>query len=418
MKGENLLMRPGRILLGAIFVIDFFFSFLFGGFLFEAFYGSSFGVSLVASNNQIAGMFLEFAVSVILVLASLLISWKRYGRDLWQLCLLGSVSLLSIISLVIMSGMSFPVFTSRFFGLYIVMFVASIAGIVYGARGMLASNARGMAANFSPASIPVRRDSALIWSTVIASTAGLFGLVSLDYTPFQGFMEVPAPFLGQPFGYQSLGACSLAVCPPLVRNNIVIAGFDFIFCFAIAFFAAFWAQRVFKSVTSNAHSIFKRNILPLILLAITLMLVLSSAYSSVASGSSLQEPHWPTPSGATFYLGTVSLFSGSATTSSGSGAHIDLNVSNYHWTKQTITVQYVHLQSSSNGTTIYPAIYQCESPNACNQNSTFVVPPYSALTLSVYLNSPIEKGIEYSYNLNITSSIGESVTAFNNISAS
>ena len=104
------------------------------------------------------------------------------------------------------------------------------------------------------------------------------------------FIETPAPLLGQPFGYQSVPVCMQA-CPPLVANNIGFVAIDFFICFVIAFIVAYWIQPGFLSPTSLAHSRIKRNIVPIVLLVITLLLVSSAASLSISSGASLSEPH-------------------------------------------------------------------------------------------------------------------------------
>lgn len=135
-------VRPGRFVLGTLFVVAFFFTFIFGGFLLEAFFGSIFGVTFETTNLQIEGIAIEFIASVIVVLASLFLSMKTYGRDFPNLILLGSTSLFAIVIFEIVSGMSFPTLMSNFSYVFLVILVTCLAGIVYGVRGAVGANAK------------------------------------------------------------------------------------------------------------------------------------------------------------------------------------------------------------------------------------------------------------------------------------
>ena len=408
-------MHSGRFALDAAFVVGFFFAFLFGGFLFEAFFGQSFGVQMVAANNAIDSWVIEFVISVAVVLGSHLFSWKKHGRDRCHLLLLGSISLFAIDSFVISTGMAFPILMQDFTYAFYLIFVLSLAGIIYGIRRVVNGNKK-VESVYLPkpytSAAPMKKQTILLWSILIASVAGTFGLTTLNEA-FGMYMEPPPPLLGQPLAHQILEPCNqapLGVCPPLVVNNIELGMFDFTLCFLIAFIGAYLILLGLASTTSRYENSIKRNVVPIVLLVITLLFVSLSVNESISSGASLSQPHWPTPSGITFSLGNISLYAGGATTSTSEGAHIDLRILNYHWTPQTITLSFIQLKSS-NGTAIYPSIFECQSASSCETNSSFVVAPYSATVVPFYIGSSIQQEMLYSYNFTISSNLGEWITS-------
>ena len=107
-------------------MVTCFFAFIFGGLLLEAFFGPSLGVTLDATALQIEGIATEFLASVVIALASLFLSTKKYGRSLPNVILLGSTSLFAIVVFEIVSGMSFPTFmTNLSYALFLIM-IASL----------------------------------------------------------------------------------------------------------------------------------------------------------------------------------------------------------------------------------------------------------------------------------------------------
>ena len=255
------------------------------------------------------------------------------------------------------------------------------------------------------------REFSLVWSIVVAAFSGLFGLTTLS-TAFGMYMEAPPPLLGFPFVDQTLQTCNAQgqyrVCPPVVINDPGIAIFDFGIFFVIGFAIASMILYASSGWTSHS-SLFKRNIAPVVLLAITILLVSLSVNGAISSGASLTQPHWPTPSGVTFGLGNFTLYSGSATTSSSQGAHIDLRVMNFHWTNQTIVLSNIVLWS--NGTKFSPVVYLCKSTTSCEASSNVVMPPYTSTVIRYYLGSSIQSGAQYSYNFTITSDLSGPVIA-------
>jgi hypothetical protein len=419
-------MRVGRAVLDSVFVVGFFFAFLFGGLLFDSFYESSFGVNPSSFTLSIS---IEFVISFVVATAALLYSWKRHGKSKWHNLILGSTCLLVFDVFEILAGGSFPIFFIGYLNGIVLpaIFLLCITGVIYGTRGILNDNNKKtlesahtpptLAAS-TPSLFPKNQKRILIWSAVIAVMGGIFGLVALDYWPFGMFMEVPPPFLGQPIPYQSLVYCNQAVCPPLVVTNYVIAAIDYFLCFVLTFVVAFSIQKALVIVPSHSQGVIKRNIVPVVLIVITLLATSSAAWLSFSSGASFTEPHWSTPSGMTFNLDNITLFSGPATTPSSEGAHFDMSLVNYHWTDQYLIVSFVNLKALPNGAVIYPAVYQCQSPSSCEQNSTVDLAPYSIRNISFYLGSPVQRGVEYSYNFSIVSQLGTSIMSFDNITAS
>ncbi|HZW55779.1 MAG TPA: hypothetical protein VFF30_05770 [Nitrososphaerales archaeon] len=414
-------MRVGRFALGTAVVVGSFFSFLLGGLLFEEFFSRYAGVQVVAPSIVIDSFFIEFIIAIAVALGSLLLSRRRYGIDRWQVVLLGSITLSVIDGFIISTGVAFPIFSLQSFNyVFYGIFVLSIAGMVSSIRkttkqGIIVDSLAYASGQYSSTSVTrMTKRTIFLWSALIGSVAGSFGLVTLN-TAFGMYMEPPPPLLGQPLAYQSLQTCNrvpLEVCPPLVMNDIGLAAMDFTLCFLIAFIGASLILLALASSASHSQSVVKRNVVPIVLFIITILIVSLSLSGSISSGASLTQPHWPTPSGITFGLGNVSLYGGTATTpTSEGGAHVDIRVLNYHWTAQTITLTSI-LFKSSNGTTINPTVFQCQSATSCEVNSSFIAAPYSATVLSFYLGSPIQKGAQYSCNFSITSNLGGFISSF------
>jgi hypothetical protein len=403
-------VRSGRFL-DTLFVVAFFFAFLLGGFLLQAFFGQYLGVQLIASNNVIDGIIIEFIISVAALAGSFLLLLKKFERGRWHFLLLGCIILLVIVSFIIATGGAFPIFIPNIVSPLYIVDVLSLSGIVYGIRRVMTIKKSGessyslqeLSAAPSPKSSQWR---ILLWSALIGSVAGAFALVTLS-TIFGMYMEVPPPLLGQPFAYQALQPCNAGlyeVCPPAVINNVALAIFDYASVFLIAFLGAYLTQRALFPITSHYENSIKRNVVPIVLLVIALLFTSLSANQSISSGASLSQPHWPTPSGVSLDLGNISLYSGPATTSRSAGARMDIRLLNYHWTSQTVTIS--NLRLGYYNETINPPIYECESVRSCAINSTFVVAPYSSTVVPFYLGYPIQKGAEYSYNFTITSNMG------------
>ena len=228
-------------------------------------------------------------------------------------------------------------------------------------------------------------------------------------------MEAPPPLLGQPFGYQTLVTCNGGpnfVCPPEVQNNLATASMDFVICFSVAFAASFAILLGLRSRLASRSSL-GRNALPATLLLITIVAVSLTGFGSVASGSSLVQPHWPTPSGVEVFPSDITIYSGSASTPYTQGtARMTLILENYYWTSLNasvlLTLTGPNLESQTNVT-----IYQCPSPSSCLVVSGITIPRYYALSLNatttaLYLGIQIEKGQTYQYELTM---VGDGLTA-------
>ena len=332
-------MKGLRAALGAAFVVGFFFSFFAAGFLFTTFFGSRFGTYTNAGPQEIATLVAITVLGVASVVASLLYSWRKFGRNLWQLLILVSASVLVSDTFVMFTGLAFPVFMPNSSSTALLIFAASLIGVVYGVYGFTESSSKEVVvtSNGPPAKAP----RIMPWSILIGLIGGIFGLVALDLPLFAVYMESPPPLLGQPVGYQMLPTCNYgpySVCPPNVSNNIALASLDFVICFAIAFFAALVILRAFLPRLVS-RSVWRRNALPAVLLVITLLVVSFAAAGSVAQGASLSQPHWPTPSGVEVFPLNMTIYSGTASSPTFQGtAHMTLILANYHWTDLNISI--------------------------------------------------------------------------------
>jgi hypothetical protein len=232
------------------------------------------------------------------------------------------------------------------------------------------------------------------------------------------YMEPPPPLLGLPITYQTLTPCNpgpLGVCAPMVVNNVSLAFADFATWFVVAL--AFTFLVLYALSRNSLSSSRAKYALPLALLIVITIIVSFSAYGSISSGASLAQPHWATPSGVEWYSANSTLYAGPQTTYALQGAHFDIRILNYHRTDETIILSFFQLTSSS-GTVFQPRIYQCQTANSCEINSSNVVPPYSSMSITFYLGAPIQKGMEYSYNFTLASPNGQTDTDSENMVAS
>jgi hypothetical protein len=208
-------------------------------------------------------------------------------------------------------------------------------------------------------------------------------------------MELTAPLLGQPFGYQTIRTCAAIVCAPVAQNNIPVALADYALYFVAGFIVALAAQTILL-IRPPSSSWILRNGVALILLFMVLSIVAGAANSSEAAGASLTQPHWPTLSGTEAVpLGNVTLYSGTASAPSLQGtAHLDISFINYYW--QSLSVPLSVTLTMPNGTEI-TAVYQCQSPNSCSPVSALPLKPYSEVNLNepttaFYFGSAIVNG--------------------------
>ena len=242
------------------------------------------------------------------------------------------------------------------------------------------------------------RSRALIWSALVGLVAGLFG-VSAPTALFGTYMEPPPPLLGQPFGYQTIQSCDKLVCAPVALNNLALALADYAICFAAGFLVTFAVEIIFVA-RRMPRSRAGRNSVPLALFIIAVLVVALTAGGSVASGASLTQPHWSTPSGVEVYiLPNATLYSGTATTSSFQGAaHLDVSLVNYYWKSESMSVNIT--LTTGNGTGI-STVYQCQSMSSCTLVTAIEIKPYSIttfdqLTTAFYVGSAVVKGQNYS----------------------
>ena len=410
-------LKGVRAALGAAFVVGFFFTFFAAGFLFMTFFGSRFGTYTNAGSQEIAALSVIMAAGITAIASSLLYSSRRFGRNLWQLLILLSASVLVSDSFVMFTGLSFPVFMPNSGLTALLIFASSLIGVGYGAYGFTESTSRQAAA--PSAGPPPKAPRIMFWSILIGLIGGVFGLVALNLPLFAVYMEPPPPLLGQPIGYQVLPTCNFgpySVCPPNVSNNIALASLDFVICFAIAFFVALVILRAFLPRLVST-SVWKRNALPAVLLVITLLVVSFAASGSVAQGASLTQPHWPTPSGVEVFPLNMTIYSGTASSPTLQGtAHMTLILTNYHWTDLNVSIS---VSVTGLNITQPISIYQCSSPVSCHTFSTVIVPPYTAFgldssTTALYFGNQIEKGAEYHFELNM---IGEGLISQGNLTA-
>lgn len=242
------------------------------------------------------------------------------------------------------------------------------------------------------------RPKVLTWSVLVGLVAGLFG-VSAPTALFGTYMEPPPPLLGQPFGYQAIQACGKLVCAPVALNNLALALADYAIFFMVGFWVTFAAETIFGA-RGKQRSRFRRNLGPLTFFIIALLIVALTAGGSIASGASLTQPHWSTPSGVEVYiLPNATLYSGTATTASLQGAaHLDISLVNYYWKSESMPANIT--LTNGNGTEI-SSVYQCQSASSCTPLTTIEIKPYSITTFDLpttafYFGSAVAKGQNYS----------------------
>lgn len=406
-------MRGVRAGLGAAFVAGSFFAFFGGGWLFATYFGAAYGTYTNASRDEVLSFVLMLVLGSSVSIGTLLFSWAKYGRNLWQLLILLSSSVFVADLFVISTDLYFPVFMPNSGMSALAILVLSLFGTLCGTRGFFApqnSSSQGKDSRqsiSSPSRSITKPPRATVWSILIAAIGGVFGLVALDFPLFGMYMETPPPLLGQPIGYQTIPNCNagpFSVCVPFVHNSILIASIDFIICFGVTLIIAYGILRGFASHFSSSN-ILKRNSLPALLSLIALLVVSSSAAGSVMSGASLAVPHWPTPSGVEVYPLNMAIYSGSSSTPSSQGtARMTLILANYYWTDLNISIA-VSISGSNISQPV--SVYQCINPTSCKTFSSINVPPYTALGLNstktaLYLGIQVEKGANYHYQLNLT----------------
>jgi hypothetical protein len=248
------------------------------------------------------------------------------------------------------------------------------------------------------------RPRMLMWSLLVGLVAGLFG-VSAPTALFGVYMETPPPLLGQPFSYQTIQSCSKLVCAPVALNSPALALADYAIYFAVGFLVTFAFGIIFVA-SHKPRSWFGRNVVPLALFIIAVLVVAVAAGGSVANGASLTQPHWPTPSGVEVYaLTNVTLYSGTATTASLQGtAHLDITFINYYWNGESIPANIT--LTAGNGTVI-SSVYRCPTPSSCTPLTTIEIPnAYSTMTFdqqttAFYFGAAVVKGQSYSLAINM-----------------
>ena len=244
---------------------------------------------------------------------------------------------------------------------------------------------------------PPELPRALSWSALVGLVAGLFG-VSAPTALFGLYMEPPPPLLGQPFGYQTIQACSKLVCAPVALNNPALALADYATYFAVGFLATFAAEIVFVA-SRRQRGWFGRHLAP-IFFTLAVLVVAVAAGGSFASGASFTQPHWPSPSGVEFYaLMNVTLHSGTATAAPLQGtAHLDITFVNNYWKSESIPANVT--LATTNGT-VASSAYLCVNPSSCSPLTAIEIPkPYSTITFdqpstAFYFGSAVVKGQTY-----------------------
>lgn len=265
----------------------------------------------------------------------------------------------------------------------------------------------------------------LVWSLIIATIGGIYGIAALDL-PFFGLYSLPpAPLLGQPIGYQTLSSCGQPVCPSIVQNSIALATLDFAICFSIAFLISFVLFSAFQSSLLSSSKMWKRNILPIISLAIVSLIATGAAYSSVSNGASFSELHWYGGVMAE-HITNMQIYAGNASSQNLQGtAYMTLSVTSNYWDELNVTISATVLtfpvasNNNSDTTRNTPlssnpvSFYQCSNLRQCQVITMIHLPPYSLLSLSnstsaLYFGSSLTNNETVSYVM--TFSNGQSIS--------